>query len=94
MHPAGERILKDIDEPERLFELEIDGVEVTQAPAAKGMEDEWDRRAEELATGMSERINKSVFESLERSLGKLAELANKLKKVGGEGPWGPSPIIR
>lgn len=73
MHPAGERILKDIDEPERLFELEIDGVEVTQAPAAKGMEDEWDRRAQELATGMSERINKSVFESLERSLGRLGK---------------------
>jgi class 3 adenylate cyclase len=71
MHPAGERILKDIDEPERLFELAIEGVEVTQTPAAKGKEDEWDRRSEELATRMSERINKSVFESLERSLGKL-----------------------
>jgi class 3 adenylate cyclase len=73
MHPAGERILKDIDEPERLFELAIEGVEVTPTPTAKASEDEWDRRSEELATRMSERINKSVFESLERSLGKLGK---------------------
>jgi hypothetical protein len=37
------------------------------------MEDGWDRRSEELATRMSERINQSVFESLERSLGKLGK---------------------
>jgi class 3 adenylate cyclase len=71
IHPVGERILKDIDEPERVFELTIEGIEVTQTPTSKGMEDEWDRRAEELAKRMSERINQSVFDSLERSLGKL-----------------------
>jgi class 3 adenylate cyclase len=71
IHPAGERILKDIDEPERVFELSIEGVEVTQTPTVKVMEDEWDRLSEELATRMSERINQSVFESLERSLGKV-----------------------
>ena len=26
MHPLGERQLKDIDEPERLYELDIEGV--------------------------------------------------------------------
>jgi class 3 adenylate cyclase len=73
MHPAGERHLKDIDEPERVFELAIDGVEVTQTPApmANEMDDEWDRRSEELRTRLSERINERVLESLERSLGKL-----------------------
>jgi class 3 adenylate cyclase len=72
IHPAGQRRLKDIDEPERVFELAIDGVEVTQTPAprANEMGDEWDRRSEELRTRMSERINERVFESLERSLGK------------------------
>jgi class 3 adenylate cyclase len=72
IHPAGERRLKDIDEPERVFELAIDGVEVTQTPApiANEMDDEWDRRSEELRTRMTERINERVLESLERSLGK------------------------
>jgi class 3 adenylate cyclase len=75
IHPAGERRLKDIDEPERVFELAIDGVEVTQTPApmANEMDDEWDRRSEELRTRMSERINERVLESLERSLGKLGK---------------------
>jgi class 3 adenylate cyclase len=73
IHPVGERILKDIDEPERAFELEIEGVDVTEAAAAKPAGDDWDRRSEELATRMTERINKSVFESLERSLGKLGK---------------------
>ena len=73
LHLVGERILKDIDEPERVFELEIDGVEATQTPTVKGMESEFDRRSEELATRMTERINQSVLESLERSLGKLGK---------------------
>jgi class 3 adenylate cyclase len=73
VHPVGERILKDIDEPERVFELAIEGVEVAQSPKAKPMEDEWDRRSQELATRMSEKINQSVFESLERSLGRLGK---------------------
>jgi class 3 adenylate cyclase len=76
IHPAGERRLKDIDEPERVFELAIDGVEVTQTPApmANEKDDEWDRRSEELRTRMSERINERVLESLERSQGKLGKL--------------------
>lgn len=75
IRPAGERRLKDIDEPERVFELTIDGVEVTQTPApiANEMDDEWDRRSEELRTRMSERINERVLESLERSLGKFGK---------------------
>ena len=76
IHPVGERILKDIDEPERVFELTIEGVEVTQlTPIAKGVENDWDRRSEELATRMSERINQSVFESLERTLRKCRQAA-------------------
>ena len=75
MHPAGERRLKDIDEPERVFELSIDGVEVTQSPkpAAKESETVWDQRVDALQARMTENINERVLESLERSLGKLGK---------------------
>jgi class 3 adenylate cyclase len=71
VHRAGERRLKDIDEPERVYELAIEGVEqpegepsVEEAPAA-----DWDRRREDLIDEMTERINDRVFRTLERSLG-------------------------
>ncbi len=75
VRPVGERRLKDIDEPERVFELAIEGVEVTQRPAPAEMvpEDAWERRAEEIERRMTERINEDVLESLERSLGKLGK---------------------
>lgn len=75
VHPVGERRLKDIDEPERVFELAIDGVEVTQsaAPATTESEDAWERRLEGLAGRMTESINERVFESLEQSLRKLGK---------------------
>jgi class 3 adenylate cyclase len=75
VHPVGERRLKDIDEPERVFELAIEGVEVSQsaAPAPTTPEDAWERRAEEIERRMTERINEDVLESLERSLGKLGK---------------------
>jgi hypothetical protein len=79
VHPLGERQLKGIDEPERVFELSIDGVEVpaSQPPAVQELENEWERRTEDLAKRMSERINEQVFRSLERSLGKLGKLDEK-----------------
>ena len=33
VHPVGERRLKDLDEPERVYELEIEGVEASEPPA-------------------------------------------------------------
>jgi hypothetical protein len=75
VHPAGERYLKDIDEPERVYELTIEGVEVPEDDAAAlapvEAEDHWERRKEDLAKRMSEKISESVFRSLERSLGDL-----------------------
>lgn len=76
VHAVGERHLKDMDEPERVYELTIDGVEppaVDVPPAAEpaSADDEWERRAEDLSKQMSEKINKRVHEALERSLGKL-----------------------
>ena len=79
VHPLGERRLKDIDEPERIYELAIDGVEATDEEAASPAEPEpraavdLERHGEELARRMSERINESVVRSLERALGKLDE---------------------
>jgi class 3 adenylate cyclase len=72
VHALGERQLKDIDEPERIYELEIEGVEQPEpeppdAPAPKG---DFDLRAEEFGKRLEERINASVLRSLERTLGK------------------------
>lgn len=71
VHAVGERRLKDIDEPERVYELAIEGVaqpepepESAVAPRTK---DEWDRRAQDLSTRLTDKINDSVLRSLERS---------------------------
>jgi class 3 adenylate cyclase len=73
VHALGERRLKDIDEPERVYELAIEGVEQPEPeperPVAPKTEEEWDRRAEDLSTRLSEKINESVLRSLERSFG-------------------------
>jgi class 3 adenylate cyclase len=75
VHAVGERHLKDIDEPERVYQLAIDGVEASEivAPAPAERQDDWNLRGDELARRLSERINQSVYESLERSLGKLGK---------------------
>ena len=71
IHELGERRLKDIDEPERVYELEIEGVEQPEAaPPEPAAETDWDRRAEDLAKRLTESINERVYRSLERSLGR------------------------
>ena len=73
VHPLGERRLKDIDEPERIYELEIAGVEKAEsAPPATSeadAEDEWERRSAELGARLSKKINEGVYSALERSFG-------------------------
>jgi class 3 adenylate cyclase len=73
VHALGERRLKDIDEPERVYELAIEGVEQPEpepeTPVAAKSKEEWDRRAEDLSTRLSEKINETVLRSLERSFG-------------------------
>jgi class 3 adenylate cyclase len=75
VHALGERRLKDIDEPERIFELAIEGVEQLepQAPAVSDPSEGLDPRADDFARRLQERINASVMHSLERSLGKLGK---------------------
>jgi class 3 adenylate cyclase len=76
VQPAGERRLKDIDQPERVYELTIEGVEVSVgAPPAPATESEgdWERRTEELAKRMTDDINERVYRSLERTLGDIGK---------------------
>jgi class 3 adenylate cyclase len=79
VHPLGERRLKDIDEPERVYELDIEGVSRSEeaAPPARqeAAEDEeaFDARIADLGKQMSERIQDEVYRSLEQSLGKIGK---------------------
>jgi class 3 adenylate cyclase len=75
VHALGERHLKDLDEPERIYELSIDGVEQPEPEpeAAAASESEVAARAEDFSKRLQERINAQVLRSLERSLGKLDE---------------------
>ena len=75
VHALGERRLKDIDEPERVYELAIDGVDQPEAePVAPAEpEQDWDTRMGNLKERMTEQINESVLRSLERSLGSIGE---------------------
>jgi class 3 adenylate cyclase len=74
--PIGERHLKNIDEPERIYELEIDGVvspddDAVEVRTSDEAADEWQQRNEALVAQMRERINESVYRSLEKAFGKL-----------------------
>ena len=71
VHPVGERRLKDLDEPERVYELEIEGVEASAPPAQPGpaTESSIERHAQDLAQRMSDRIEAEVMRSLDRTLG-------------------------
>jgi class 3 adenylate cyclase len=71
VHPVGERRLKDLDEPERVYELEIEGVETSDAsaPPQAATEGTLEQRAEDLAKQMSDRIEADVMRQLERALG-------------------------
>jgi class 3 adenylate cyclase len=78
--PRGERHLKGIDEPERVYELAIEGVETEEveepappAPAARATGDgdeEIERRLEDFGSRLAAGIQEQVLRSLERSLGK------------------------
>ena len=72
IHALGERRLKDIDEPERVYELAIEGVEQPEPEpvAPTDPETDWDARAAELTKRLTDSINESVYRSLERSLGR------------------------
>jgi class 3 adenylate cyclase len=74
VHPLGERRLKDLDEPERVYELVIEGVEQPEppvapvAPAPPG-DDDFEAQAAELGKRLSDQIKADVLRKLEESLG-------------------------
>ena len=75
---VGERHLKDMDEPERVYELAIDGVEPPRqaaSAASSGAEEgkSGQLQVDELTKRLTENINARVYEALERSLGKLGD---------------------
>jgi class 3 adenylate cyclase len=80
VYPLGERHLKDIDEPERVYELEIEGVpsehpqmETAAAPPAKPRRDrekEFEQRMESWGNRLSERIQERVYRTLDKRLPK------------------------
>jgi hypothetical protein len=82
--PLGERQLKGIDEPERVFELDIDGVESTPAPAPapqperkpkgpkrKKEKSDFDRRIDDFGQRLSDSIQARVLRSLDKTLAKV-----------------------
>jgi class 3 adenylate cyclase len=82
--PLGERQLKDIDEPERVFELEIDGVTPSEEPvAAAPPSDEGDLGADfgkRLAARIQASVEQSVNASLEKALSDVDALADRAAK--------------
>jgi class 3 adenylate cyclase len=81
--PLGERQLKGIDEPERVFELDIEGVESSPEPAAPAPEakprapkgkrggSDFDRRMEDFGQRLSDAIQARVLRSLDKTLAKV-----------------------
>jgi class 3 adenylate cyclase len=73
VHPMEERRLKDFDEPERVYELVIEGVEQAEpsvvSPAERSRDDEdFEAQAAELGKRLSAEIKANVLRSLEQSL--------------------------
>jgi len=77
--PLGERRLKGLDEPERVFELEIEGVEPPAAPVEApppAAEAEADFGAR-LAAKIQASVKRSVEASLERAISNVDALADR-----------------
>jgi class 3 adenylate cyclase len=95
--PLGERQLRSIDEPERVYELAIEGVDTEEPPAAEpaaaappeppaaAEEQELDRRFEDLGARYGAQIREDVLRSLERTLGRRrSSRARKAESPAGE----------
>jgi class 3 adenylate cyclase len=87
--PLGERHLRGLDEPERVYELEIEGVEAPEGPVAttepgpprpaqEPVKRDIEKRFDDLGARLSAGIEERVLASLEKSLG----------RVGADGPRG------
>ncbi len=68
----GERRLKDIDEPERVYELVIEGVDQpapADAASVSAEDGDFDERIAKLGERLSTDIKENVLRRLERALG-------------------------
>jgi hypothetical protein len=84
--PLGERRLKDIDEPERVFELEIDGAARPEAPVPApppADEQHWDA---EIGKRLAARIEASVRRSVEASLDRIGSDVDALADRAAKRP--------
>ena len=77
--PLGERQLKDIDEPERVFELEIDGAMPPPPPPMPA-------KPEDFGARLAERIEASVRRSVEQSLERAASQVDAIAARAAERP--------
>jgi class 3 adenylate cyclase len=80
--PLGERRLKDLDEPERVFELEIEGAAPPAtpeppAPAAPAAEEDFGKR---LSARIEATVRRSIERSLDRAVSQVDELAERAAK--------------
>jgi class 3 adenylate cyclase len=73
IHSVGERRFKGLEEPERVYRLAVEGLDLPEGELAAEAKPtvEWERRSEELTKRLEDKINESVLRSLERSLGDL-----------------------
>ena len=91
--PLGERRLKGIDEPERVFELEIDGASPPEAPvpeapvpaAEPADEESWDADlGKRMAAKIEASVRRSVEATLERVMSDVDALADRAAKRPSE----------
>ncbi|HEX5468461.1 MAG TPA: adenylate/guanylate cyclase domain-containing protein [Gaiellaceae bacterium] len=75
VHSVGERRFKDIEEPERVYSLAIEGVETPESasPVPAEPSTDWEQRTEDLTKRLTDNINEAVFRSLERTFGDLGK---------------------
>jgi hypothetical protein len=89
VHTLGERRLKDIDEPERIFELDIEGAPTPEPPVTPAAPSDAapgppDPAAEDFGARLSRRIQehvrRKIEEPLERILSDVDRLADRATK--------------
>ena len=85
--PLGERRLKDIDEPERVFELEIDGVaQSVEAPVHAAPPDEEEDWGADFGKRLGDRIKANVRRTVEASLEQMASDVDTLADRAAKRP--------
>jgi class 3 adenylate cyclase len=85
VHTLGERRLKDIDEPERIFELDIEGAPTPEPPATPAEPSDAPRPANpaaddlgaRLAQRIQEHVRRKIEEPLERIFSDVDTLAHR-----------------